>query len=69
MDNYSIDTDTIAAIATPPGRGGVGIIRVSGNNVATIAQAMTATKLKPRYAHYGPFYEQNDKSSDSSSNP
>jgi len=30
--------DTIAAIATPPGRGGVGIIRVSGKLAETVAQ-------------------------------
>lgn len=57
MTKLPIDTDTIAALATPPGRGGVGIIRVSGARAASIARAITATKLKPRYAHYGPFYE------------
>ena len=31
------EQDTIAAIATPPGRGGVGIIRISGKRVAEIA--------------------------------
>ncbi|MDH5470870.1 MAG: hypothetical protein OEX75_09790, partial [Gammaproteobacteria bacterium] len=30
-------TDTIAAIATPPGQGGVGIVRVSGADVPSIA--------------------------------
>ena len=33
-------TDTIAAIATAPGRGGVGIVRVSGPKAATIAEAV-----------------------------
>ena len=32
-------TDTIAAIATPPGRGGVGIVRVSGPAVTQVATA------------------------------
>ncbi|WP_101758646.1 tRNA uridine-5-carboxymethylaminomethyl(34) synthesis GTPase MnmE [Oceanicoccus sp. KOV_DT_Chl] len=50
-----LDTDTIAAIATAPGRGGVGIIRVSGPNVKTIAKAITGKDLKPRYAQYGSF--------------
>ena len=57
MENLSLDTDTIAAIATPPGRGGVGIIRVSGRKTKAIAEALTNKSLKPRFAHYGPFYE------------
>ena len=48
--------DTIAAIATPPGRGGIGIVRVSGPRAQAIAEAVTRRTLKPRYAHYGPFY-------------
>lgn len=52
-----MDTDTIAAIATAPGRGGIGVIRISGPNTAAIANAITNTSLKPRYAHYGAFYE------------
>jgi tRNA modification GTPase len=47
-----IYTDTIAAIATATGRGGVGIVRVSGNKAATIAKAIVRTDLKPRQAHY-----------------
>ena len=50
------DHDTIAAIATPPGRGGIGIVRVSGPQARAIAKAITGRTLKPRYAHYGPFY-------------
>ncbi len=57
MQNLPLDTDTIAAIATAPGRGGVGIIRVSGAKAAAIAKTITNTVLKPRFAHYGPFYE------------
>ena len=48
--------DTIAAIATAPGRGGVGIVRVSGPKSLHIAQAMLQKTPKPRYAHYGNFY-------------
>lgn len=47
--------DTIVAIATPPGRGGVGIIRVSGSKVFAIAHAMLGFHPKPRYAHHAPF--------------
>ncbi|WP_421867798.1 tRNA uridine-5-carboxymethylaminomethyl(34) synthesis GTPase MnmE [Motiliproteus sp.] len=52
-----IDHDTIAAIATPPGRGGVGIIRVSGRLAGAIAERLLGSKPQPRYAHYGPFYD------------
>lgn len=50
------DRDTIAALATPPGRAGVGIIRVSGPAAMTIAQAVLGYQPQPRYAHYGPFH-------------
>ena len=49
-------TDTIAAIATPPGRGGVGIVRVSGSQAEHVMQHIVGKSLSPRYAHYGPFY-------------
>ncbi len=52
-----INQDTIAAQATPPGRGGVGIIRVSGKLAATIAEQVMGFVPKPRYAHYGPFLD------------
>lgn len=38
--------DTIAAIATPPGIGGVGIIRLSGSQALEIAQTLTQSKLE-----------------------
>ncbi|SDI92112.1 tRNA uridine-5-carboxymethylaminomethyl(34) synthesis GTPase MnmE [Billgrantia gudaonensis] len=47
--------DTICALATPPGRGGVGVIRVSGPLCRTIAEAVVEHYLSPRHAHYGPF--------------
>ncbi len=46
--------DPIAAVATAPGRGAVGIVRVSGKNLAALAQAITGRALTPRFAHYGP---------------
>jgi tRNA modification GTPase len=49
--------DTIAAIATPPGRGGVGIVRVSGAGVASIEQGLLGARLRPRVATYLPFKE------------
>ncbi|WP_083007813.1 tRNA uridine-5-carboxymethylaminomethyl(34) synthesis GTPase MnmE [Halomonas sp. GT] len=48
--------DTITALATPPGRGGVGIIRVSGPACHDIAAAILGHCPAPRYAHYGPFH-------------
>ena len=46
---------TIAAIATPPGRGGVGIVRISGSKALSIATSMIGFDPKPRYAHYTEF--------------
>lgn len=48
-------TDTITALATPPGRGGVGILRVSGPLAATVACALLGKLPRPRQAEYLPF--------------
>ena len=45
----------IAAIATAPGRGAVGIVRVSGPSVSALVQAVCGRPLKPREATYLPF--------------
>jgi len=58
------DLDTIAAQATPPGRGGVGIVRVSGKLSANIAEQMLGFVPKARYAHYGPFFDTEKKQLD-----
>jgi len=42
--------DTIAAIATPAGRGGIGVIRVSGSCVNAIVAGMLRERLVPRIA-------------------
>jgi tRNA modification GTPase len=44
------DADTIAAIATPPGRGGIGIVRISGSRVASIARQIIGELPQPRRA-------------------
>lgn len=50
--------ETIAAIATPPGNGGVGIIRISGSLAPQIAQQLCPKlKLQPRHAHYAQFLQ------------
>ncbi len=46
------ENDTIAAIATAPGRGGVGIVRVSGKQAVTIAQQVLGKRPAPRHADY-----------------
>ena len=45
-------TDTIVAIATAAGAGGVGMLRLSGPRSATIAHLLGAPVLRPRHAHY-----------------
>jgi len=51
------DTDTIAAIASGSGKAGIGVVRVSGPAVATIAQQITGITLDVRHAHYLPFLD------------
>ncbi len=45
-----VGQDTIAAIATPPGRGGIGIVRVSGTLARDIALAVVGALPRPRHA-------------------
>ncbi|MFA0413758.1 tRNA uridine-5-carboxymethylaminomethyl(34) synthesis GTPase MnmE [Vibrio renipiscarius] len=51
-------TDTIVAQATAPGRGGVGIIRVSGPLAEKVALEVAGKALRPRYAEYLPFSDE-----------
>jgi tRNA modification GTPase len=51
------DQDTIAAIATAAGAGGVGVVRVSGMRALEIAESLCARRLKPRFAHYARFHD------------
>lgn len=50
-----IEKETIVAQATPPGRGGVGILRVSGPLSEQVAKEVLGKTLKPRFANYLPF--------------
>ncbi|RLA57021.1 MAG: tRNA uridine-5-carboxymethylaminomethyl(34) synthesis GTPase MnmE [Gammaproteobacteria bacterium] len=52
----ALDGDTIAAIATAPGRGGVGIIRISGVMAQDIGETITRQDLSPRHAHFSSFH-------------
>ena len=47
--------DPIVAIATAPGRGAVGIVRVSGRDLGAFVQAFFGRTLTPRHAHHLPF--------------
>jgi tRNA modification GTPase len=50
-------TATIAAVATPPGRGGIGIVRVSGPATRRIAEVLLGKLPKPRYAQFANFLD------------
>lgn len=54
-----MNLDTIIAQATAPGRGGVGILRISGRQAQTVAHAVLGRLPKPRYAEYLSFYDEN----------
>jgi tRNA modification GTPase len=45
-------TDPIIALTTPPGRGAVGVIRISGQALANWFESLCGQKLVPRHAHY-----------------
>lgn len=48
-----LPTDPIVALATAPGRGAVGIVRVSGRGLGGVIDAIFRKPLLPRTAHYG----------------
>lgn len=52
-----VAADTIAAIATAPGIGGVGVVRVSGNGVPDIVRAIVGRSLEPRVARFVRFLD------------
>ncbi|HEY9269768.1 tRNA uridine-5-carboxymethylaminomethyl(34) synthesis GTPase MnmE [Achromobacter sp.] len=45
----------IAAIATAPGRGGIGVVRISGADLSELMRRLFQRDLTPRHAHYLPF--------------
>lgn len=55
MGSNSNSYETIVAQATPPGRGGIGIVRISGEHVTRIAKAIVGQLPAPRYAAYRNF--------------
>lgn len=55
MGEYSFNTDTIVAQATPPGKGGVGIVRISGSQAKFLAGQILGQCPKTRYAQFTNF--------------
>lgn len=51
----TVPTDTIVAIATAPGRGGVGIVRLSGPRAFDLARTVVGDLPPPRHARHGSF--------------
>ena len=49
--------DTIAAIATPSGRGGIGVLRISGPDSSAIAERIIGIQPAARYARFAPFHD------------
>lgn len=56
--------DTIAAIATPPGIGGVCIVRISGKQAKMIGETLADKPLTPRVAHYVTIHDRNGETID-----
>ena len=56
--NPSNKSNTIAAIATAPGRGGIGVVRVSGKNLSDFAKSLTGKTLQPRVATLCTFHDE-----------
>lgn len=52
------DTTTICALASACGQGGIGVVRVSGTGAIEIAEKVLGQLPKPRYAHYGSFFNE-----------
>ena len=59
MTEHLNTKDTIIAIATAAGRGGVGVVRASGdlNTITALTQAICGRSLTPRHATYGAFLD------------
>jgi len=57
MPSDEVARDTIAAIATPAGRGGIGIVRLSGSRVPEMAARILGFLPEPRRAVFGKFLD------------
>ncbi len=63
--NPALPQDTIAAVATAPGTGGIGVVRVSGPAASSIGRQLTGIELEPRHAHYCRFLDSEGDTLDS----
>ncbi len=59
-----MNTDTIVACATPPGEGGVAVVRLSGPKVKQIAASILPKLPSPRLAVYTTFLDQHHQAID-----
>src|SRR5262245_59588341 len=55
MPSDEVTRDTIAAVATPVGRGGIGVVRLSGSAVPAIAARILGAVPEPRHATHTVF--------------
>ena len=60
----AVDQDLICAIATPPGQGGIGVVRLSGSGAKELAETLCAKPMQPRKAVYCEFTHQNERLDD-----
>ncbi len=58
------NADLICAIATPAGRGGIGVVRVSGGDLGVLARGLLGCLPEPRHARYTPFLDADSTSID-----
>ena len=62
--SHALDTDTIVAIATPSGRGGICVVRLSGPNAKLIGENITHRSLIPRNPVLTGFFDQDHRAID-----
>jgi tRNA modification GTPase len=60
----AVDQDLICAIATPPGQGGIGVVRLSGPGAKELAETLCAKPMQPRKAVYCEFNHENERLDD-----
>ncbi len=63
--NPAVEQDTIAAVATAPGQGGIGIVRLSGSDAYRIGSDLCRRDFEPRHAHYCQFLDADGNTLDS----
>ena len=58
MSKALLKPDVIAAIATPHGQGGIGVVRLSGPDLSLLAQTLIGKVPVPRHATYASFLDE-----------